>query len=73
MSELDELTFEQALTRLEQIVEQLDAGDLPLEDALKLFEEGMALKTLCMDKLTGAEAVVEQYVDQEASSGEDAQ
>jgi exodeoxyribonuclease VII small subunit len=42
-----ELTFEKALARLEQIVAQLDAGDLPLEEALKLFDEGSELGRCC--------------------------
>lgn len=64
MTSGDDLTFEQALTRLEQIVQELDEGELPLEEALKLFEEGMALKKLCLERLTAAEAVVEQYAEQ---------
>lgn len=65
MSEIEHLTFEQALDRLEQIVGDLDSGELPLEQSIKLFEEGMALKKLCLARLAEAEAKVEQYVEEE--------
>ena len=68
MTELADLTFEQALERLEEIVEQLDAGELSLEDAIARFEEGVALKQLCLERLTQAEAKIEQYVLDEAES-----
>jgi len=50
-----ELSFEQALARLEQLVQQLDAGDLPLEEALRAFEEGVALTRQCGARLEQAE------------------
>ena len=66
MTELDDLTFEQALERLEEIVGLLDSGDLALEDAIARFEEGVALKKLCLERLAQAEAKIEQYVLDEA-------
>jgi len=48
-------TFEQALSSLEQIVKNLEAGDLPLEEALKKFEEGVKLSKLCSRKLDETE------------------
>ena len=51
--------FEQALKRLENIVSTLEAGDLPLEEALKLFEEGMTLSQSCGKQLDEAERKVE--------------
>ncbi len=65
MEEPQELSFEQALTRLEEIVEQLDAGQLTLEQALEYFREGARLKELCERKLAEAEAVIEQYIGPE--------
>ena len=62
MENPEELTFEQALLRLEEIVQQLDQGDLALEDALALFEEGSRLKELCETRLGEAEATVEQLL-----------
>ncbi len=70
MAQTEDLTFEQALARLEEIVEQLDSGDLALEQSIKLFEEGMALKALCADRLSRAEALVEQYVGDAADEGD---
>jgi len=47
--------FESALARLEEIVEQLEAGDLTLEQSLKQFEEGIALTRSCQSALAEAE------------------
>lgn len=47
--------FEQSLARLEQIVAELEGGDVPLDDALKLFEEGMKLGRACTSRLDEAE------------------
>lgn len=47
--------FEDAMKRLEDIVEGLESGDLPLEDSLKSFEEGMKLLTFCSNKLDEVE------------------
>jgi exodeoxyribonuclease VII small subunit len=59
----DEPTFEQAIARLEEIVAELDRGDLALEEALKLFQEGTALRGACERKLAEAEATVEQLLE----------
>jgi exodeoxyribonuclease VII small subunit len=48
-------TFEKSLNDLERIVKQLEEGDLPLEESLKLFEEGVKLSRECRDRLTSAE------------------
>lgn len=48
-------SFEQSLKRLEQIVEELEQGDVPLDDALKMYEEGIELSKACVEKLTQAE------------------
>jgi len=47
--------FEEALERLEAIVKSLEDGDLPLEDSLRLFEEGVSLTRLCAAKLEEAQ------------------
>lgn len=52
-------TFEQNLDRLEGIVKQLEQSELPLEEALKLFEEGTALSAGCRQQLEEAEHRVE--------------
>ena len=48
-------TFEQSLKQLEQIVQELESGDLPLEKALKKFEEGIQLSKLCSRTLDETE------------------
>ena len=53
-----ELNFEQSLTRLEQIVEALDDGNLPLEKSLELFKEGTKLARACRELLAEAEVQV---------------
>ena len=59
MSEIKtEMTFEQALARLEQIVKSLEGGNVPLEDLIKLFDEGTALVKLCTERLDKAEEKV---------------
>ena len=54
-----EIDFEAALKQLEQIVEQLEAGDLPLERSLELFEQGVRLSRDCQKRLDEAERRVE--------------
>jgi len=54
-----EKKFEAALARLEDIVKELETGDLPLEQSLKLFEEGIKLSRLCNKRLEDAERRVE--------------
>jgi exodeoxyribonuclease VII small subunit len=54
--------FEQALKRLEEIVADLEKGELPLEKALELFEEGMKISRLCGERLEEAERKVETLI-----------
>ena len=49
------MTFESAMERLAEIVAALEAGDLPLEQSMKLFEEGTKLSAFCSDTLKKAE------------------
>ena len=51
--------FEKSLAELEELVEKLEAGDLPLEDALKSFERGIGLTRECQGALDAAQARVE--------------
>ena len=55
-------TFEDTLRRLEEIVGQLERGDISLEDSIKMYEEGLALSKTCMDKLTQAELKLKKLV-----------
>jgi exodeoxyribonuclease VII small subunit len=52
---VDEPSFEEALSQLEALVARLEAGDLPLEEALRAFEEGVRLTRLCAARLEDAE------------------
>lgn len=49
------MTFEESIQRLEQIVRQMEQGSVPLEQSLKLFEEGTALAAACTKQLDSAE------------------
>lgn len=51
--------FEEALNKLEKIVSKLEAGDISLEESLKLFEEGIRLSRFCNQKLEEAEKKIE--------------
>jgi len=56
--------FEECLQRLEKIVDQLEKGEISLEEALKLFEEGIALSNNCRKELEDAEGKVEILLKQ---------
>ncbi|HKD16173.1 MAG TPA: exodeoxyribonuclease VII small subunit [Candidatus Angelobacter sp.] len=56
--------FEDCLQRLEQIVDELEKGNVPLEQALKLFEEGVQLSATCRKELEQAEGKVEILLKQ---------
>jgi len=58
-------SFETCLDELEQVVKQLEAGDLPLERALELFERGMSLSDTCRKQLEEAETRVEMLIRME--------
>lgn len=58
--ELNDLPFEEALRRLESIVESMEAQDLPLETLLTRYEEGSRLSQLCQAKLNEAEIKIQQ-------------
>lgn len=60
--EPEDLTFEAALKRLEEVVADLEGGRLSLEDSLSRFEEGMRLSKLCQEKLKGVELKIEKLV-----------
>lgn len=56
---MSEITFEQALAELEEIIKKLEDGKLPLEDAVKAFERGSELKKICEEKLKNAQLKIE--------------
>jgi exodeoxyribonuclease VII small subunit len=55
-------TFEAAIARLTEIVEQLEQGDLALEDSLRLFEEGVKLSRVSQERLDRAQKKVEELL-----------
>ena len=65
---MSDLGFEECLARLEQIVSALEAGNLPLEESLKVFEEGIALARHCSRYLEDAERRIEVLVKDEAGN-----
>lgn len=62
-SEALELNFEEAMARLEQIVRALEGGNVPLDESLTLYEEGVKLVKLCSSRLENAEKRIKILVD----------
>ena len=56
------MDFEKKLSRLEEIVQEMEKGELTLENSLKLFEEGVKLSRECQSELTKAEAQVKKLI-----------
>ncbi len=63
--------FEQSISELEAIVQQLEKGELSLEDSLKQFEKGIALARQCQDVLTQAEQKIEMLTSHHLISVDD--
>lgn len=61
------VSFEEAMDKLEQIVAKLEHGDVPLEKAIELFQEGMALSHLCGQKLEQVERKIETLLEENGS------
>lgn len=60
MAEKERLSFEEALKKLESIVEQLEDENITLEDSVKLYEEGVKMSKFCTEILEQAELRIEQ-------------
>lgn len=67
---MEEIRFEEALKQLDAIVSRLEVGDLPLEEALSIFEEGVRLTKLCSARLSEAEQRVNILVRSAESSSD---
>ena len=63
-----ELKFEDGLKRLEEIVVKLESGNIPLDDSLKLFEEGVKLVRFCNERLAEAQQKVELLTKDQAGN-----
>ncbi len=64
---MEELNFEQAMARLEQIVKELEGGNVPLDDLMRLYEEGTALVKSCTERINAAEEKVKLVQSQNGS------
>lgn len=62
---VEELTYEQALGELEELVTSLENGERPLEEALRLYERGQALARYCADLLDKAELKIQQIAGED--------
>lgn len=66
-NEKKELSFEENLEKLEEIVKKLENGDVPLDDAIKEFDEAMVLAKKCDEKLKSAEEAITKIVNNDDS------
>ena len=66
-NEKKELSFEENLEKLEEIVKKLENGDVPLDDAIKEFNEAMVLAKKCDEKLKSAEEAITKIVNNDDS------
>ncbi|NVE93707.1 exodeoxyribonuclease VII small subunit [Altererythrobacter lutimaris] len=65
-SDIAEMSFEQALSALEEIVQSLEAGDVPLDQSIALYERGEKLRAACQKRLDDAQARIERIVTDSA-------
>lgn len=70
-NDIEEMKFEEALDRLESSVRRLESGSLPLDDAIKLYEESMELVKICHRRLSSAENKIRILVEAEDGSVSD--
>lgn len=59
------VSFEEALVKMEEIVQKLEQGDLTLEEMIALYKEGMELSKICGDTLKNAEATIQTLVKED--------
>lgn len=63
-----ELTFEESMQRLEEVVAALEGGSLPLDQAMESYQEGVALVRTCRERLSSAELVVRRLTEDAAGN-----
>ncbi|WP_068671922.1 exodeoxyribonuclease VII small subunit [Oceanobacillus sp. Castelsardo] len=61
----EELSFEEAMSKLEEIVQKLEEGDVPLEKAITYYQEGMNLSKICNDKLNNVQEKMAQIMNEQ--------
>ncbi|RBW70610.1 exodeoxyribonuclease VII small subunit [Bacillus taeanensis] len=59
-----QVTFEEAMEKLEEIVDRLESGNVPLEEAINLFQDGMLLSKQCHEKLKTIEGKIDRMIDE---------
>lgn len=64
----EELRFEEAMSQLEDVVQKLESGEVPLEDAINLYKQGMELSAYCHGKLQNAEKQLITIIDKDGES-----
>lgn len=67
--EMKPVNFQEALDRLQEVAQELESGELPLEDAMEHYREGQQLINFCEDRLEEAELLVEEIDDSGESPG----
>lgn len=67
MSAKAKLKFEEAMQQLEEIVTNLERGDVPLEEALEQFQKGVGLSKICKETLQNAEETLTKMVDEKSN------
>ena len=65
MADEKQLSFEQAMEELEVIVEKLEEGDVPLEEAINIYKKGKELSKLCHDKLKNVESQLTEILTED--------
>ncbi|MCA1009635.1 exodeoxyribonuclease VII small subunit [Halobacillus halophilus] len=60
----DQLSFEEAMKQLEDLVEKLETGEVPLEKAIQYYQEGMQLSKICSEKLGNVEKQMQQILNE---------
>ncbi|MDY0396485.1 exodeoxyribonuclease VII small subunit [Virgibacillus halophilus] len=68
MESKEELSFEDAMKELESIVEKLEAGDVPLEQAITYYQKGMDLSKICNDKLSDVEEKMVRIINSQGET-----
>lgn len=61
-ADIEQMSFEEALSALEAIVQQLERGDVPLDQSITLYERGEKLRAACQQRLDAAQARIEKIV-----------
>ncbi len=67
-SDISQMSFEQALGALEEIVQQLESGSVPLDKSIELYERGEALRKHCQARLDAAQQRIERIVTDRSGS-----